>query len=589
MPEPSQPSEIAREVLVRLAQRRIPPTPDNYQALYHEISGTAAAEPFPEKALKSLIATLPRAVPEQLRIIRLLDQTVADKSWGALRQALAEVFGRLGAAPPNWSILLRDLVNQLDTRSAGLTAAQKREAIDHVLASSGTPELLHQRLQGLLRTWARVPADAPLADIHAGDIAPPSAAAQAATPSARSGPPDALSAEWRELIATILDNALPPLLAETPDLAAEAAKLSAEIRKPEVVAQIGSFSGRLKKFIYRLHFVAEDQAELRTALMGLLRLLVENIDELVVDDQWLQGQVAVVAELINQPLNLRRLDDVERRLRDLIYKQSALKKNLNDARERLKSMLATFVDRLADMTTATGDYHQKMERCASRVEAAKDIAELNDVLDEVIRETRTMQFSAQRSRDELSEMRGRVGEAEAEVSRLQQELAQASDMVRMDALTGALNRKGMDEALEREVSRARRQGSAFCVALLDIDNFKKINDSLGHQVGDEALRHLAQVVRETIRPQDTLARYGGEEFVVLLPDTPLDDGVSAMIRVQRELTRKFFLHRNEKLLITFSCGVAELGADESPTDVLKRSDQAMYLAKRAGKNRVVAA
>jgi diguanylate cyclase len=127
------------------------------------------------------------------------------------------------------------------------------------------------------------------------------------------------------------------------------------------------------------------------------------------------------------------------------------------------------------------------------------------------------------------------------------------------------------------------------MAMLDIDNFKKINDTYGHDIGDQALVHLAQVVRETLRPQDTLARYGGEEFVIVLSDTRLDDAITAMVRVQRELTRKFFMHNNEKLLITFSCGVAELGAEEGPPEAIKRADQAMYLAKRAGKNRVVAA
>ena len=111
--------------------------------------------------------------------------------------------------------------------------------------------------------------------------------------------------------------------------------------------------------------------------------------------------------------------------------------------------------------------------------------------------------------------------------------------------------------------------------------------SLGHAVGDAALKHLASVAREAIRPQDTLARYGGEEFVVLLPNTPLDDAVSAMVRVQRELTRRFFLNNNDKVLITFSCGVAQLGTGEAPAETLKRADSGMYIAKRAGKNRVV--
>ena len=98
---------------------------------------------------------------------------------------------------------------------------------------------------------------------------------------------------------------------------------------------------------------------------------------------------------------------------------------------------------------------------------------------------------------------------------------------------------------------------------------------------------MATVARECMRPQDTLARYGGEEFVILLPDTPLDKGVEAMTRLQRELTKRFFMTGAEKVLITFSAGVAQLAAEESGLEAIKRADQAMYLAKRAGKNRVV--
>ena len=87
----------------------------------------------------------------------------------------------------------------------------------------------------------------------------------------------------------------------------------------------------------------------------------------MIDDQWIQGQIATVRELIDQPLNLRQLDDVERRLKDLIYKQSALKKSLNDAQRALKAMLATFVDRLADFASTTGEYHDRIGVCAEKV------------------------------------------------------------------------------------------------------------------------------------------------------------------------------------------------------------------------------
>jgi diguanylate cyclase len=191
--------------------------------------------------------------------------------------------------------------------------------------------------------------------------------------------------------------------------------------------------------------------------------------------------------------------------------------------------------------------------------------------------------------EELNAMRTRAIETEKELTELHKELDRVSSQARHDPLTGALNRKGMDEAMDREVANVRRKETPLSVALLDIDNFKKLNDTLGHATGDVALAHLAKVARECMRPQDTLARYGGEEFVILLPDTPLDKGVAAMTRLQRELTKMFFLAGTEKAFITFSAGVAELGANEKGADAIKRADQAMYLAKRAGKNRVLAA
>ncbi len=170
---------------------------------------------------------------------------------------------------------------------------------------------------------------------------------------------------------------------------------------------------------------------------------------------------------------------------------------------------------------------------------------------------------------------------------MQAELDSASKLVRHDQLTGVLNRRGLEEAYEKESSRARRRRTPLCVGLLDIDNFKKLNDSLGHDAGDAALIHLATVIRDTMRPQDTCARFGGEEFIILLPDTSLEDAQKALTRLQRELTKRFFLHNNEKQLITFSAGVTALSEDDTQASIMKRADEAMYTAKKSGKNRVV--
>lgn len=588
------PSEIARETLKRLALQRTPPTPDNYRTLYHEIAGTVAHETFPDKALKNLAAGLPRATQEQARFARQFEGAIGDKSWDSLRSTLADLLNKAAGEPLNWSALIRELLVRLESRQAELTPARKREALDHVLTASSSPDLLFTRMQGLLKNWSQAAAlesatETPIPEESA--VSPAPTFVESTPPAAPRGAELAkgTAGELLELLAQLLENAVGILLAGNSELASETARLAAAARSASNTEEITRFVADMKRFSYRLHFAAEDQSELQTGLLHLLHLVIDNINELVLDDQWLQGQINVVLELVNQPLNLRRLDDVERRIKDVIYKQSSLKKSLIDAKDQIKQMLATFVDRLADLSESTSDYHDKIEQCAEKISKANDITDLTDVLQEVMRETRVIQLNAQRSRDELAAMRAKVSEAEREVERLQKELSSASDMVRLDPLTGALNRKGMNEALETEVARMLRHGGKLCLALLDIDNFKKLNDTLGHAAGDAALIHLAKVVQEAIRPEDTLARYGGEEFVVILPSTNLEDAVHAMVRVQRELTKRFFLNNNEKILITFSCGVAEINEGEQAAAALERADGAMYLAKRAGKNRVMAA
>ncbi|WP_187394577.1 GGDEF domain-containing protein [Zoogloea oleivorans] len=581
MTDTSQPSDVARETLRQLAMRRIAPTPDNYRALYHEIAGSLAEEVFPERAFKQIAAALPRHNRESLRLAREFESAISQAEWPALRAVMADAFSRTEETNLNWGNLLRDLVSEWDRRQAGLTQARKREMLDRVLtASGGNPEKLFERMQGLLRAWSRNSDE----DLPGNEAADSAEAVQTFAPT----PSDTTSPLCTELLAGLLDGIAAQAKLTEPDLANEAGELAGMIRQgpalaPELVRQ------RLDKLRARLEWSAEDQHAVRDALQRVLQLILENISELVVDDRWLHGQIALMGEMFDHPLDVRILGELENRLRDVIQRQGAIKIELNDAQTRLKDMLARFVDRLGDFTESTGEYHDKIEQCAERISSAQDITQLTDVIAEVMRETRTVQETTRRSRSELEELRTRVHDANSEITRLQVELEQTSELIRHDPLTGVLNRKGLDEALTRETALARRRGTALCVGLLDVDNFKQINDNHGHQTGDEALQHLVDVVRENVRPQDSVARYGGEEFVVLLPDTLLDSAVATMVRLQRALTKRFFLTRQQKLLITFSAGVAEMHDGEAPEEALDRADKAMYIAKRSGKNRVIAA
>ena len=423
------------------------------------------------------------------------------------------------------------------------------------------------------------------ANLGLSPTAMPPAETAAATPGGTAA--STLPEEFAQGLARLVDNILPALGEDDARVIDMARQLVAFLKDP--APPIATAQRMLGNFTYRLSFTAEDQAAIRTSLLELLHMVFENIAVLSAEDRWLQGQAEALMAASTPPLTLRRLDDVQRRLKDVIFKQTEAQARTVEAQEQMKEMLSTFIERLATISDSSATYQGTMERCADLIGKASTLEEIAPVLQDVMQATRSMGLQSRTAHDELNELRERTELNRAQVVQLQQELDRASSQARHDPLTGSLNRKGLDEAMERELARARRTGTPLCLALLDIDNFKTINDRLGHHAGDAALVHLTEVTREVMRPQDLLARYGGEEFVLLLPDTTVANAVAAMTRLQRELTTRFFLQGQEKVLITFSAGVAQLGEGETGADAILRADKSMYLAKRSGKNRVLAA
>ncbi len=594
MPVPASPFDIARETLRQLALRRTPPTPENYLKLYNEIAGLGTEESgFPKSFVQQIAQRLPRNTAEHQRLARQLEQALNSGDAAAGQHALEQYLDSLHAeTPPAWNTLIAQLLRQWEGRQLGWTTARKRESIERVLSASD-PATLHARLQSLLRAWSEAPAnpevpapDEELAEPPAAspDIRPPD---HTDTVRFTAGEATELLHDLRELLLLTLESVMPSFLGAHPELAHDAALIASTVRQAGSARAFASIRKQMGKFTLRLGATAEDDAEIRNGLLALFRLLLENIDELVIDDQWLYGQIEMLREIVAQPASPRMIDDAELRLKELIYKQSQLKHNLSEAQRNLRAVLAGFVDQLARFAASTGAYHDRIEVCAQKIATARDITEIGALLDQVMGDTRSIQTEASRSHDELLLARNRAQAAEAKISALQTELDQASRLIRHDQLTGTLNRRGLEEMFVKERARASRRGTPLCVALLDIDNFKRLNDTYGHHTGDEALRHLATTVRQHLRPQDSLARYGGEEFVILLPETDIEQGCQALVRLQRELTRALFMSGEDRLVITFSAGVTPWETGEALETSVTRADTAMYQAKQAGKNRVV--
>jgi diguanylate cyclase len=324
-------------------------------------------------------------------------------------------------------------------------------------------------------------------------------------------------------------------------------------------------------------------------LRDLLRHLSNNMAGLAEQQSWAQGQAATVQALLDSPLSVDMLQAAIANLQDVAARQAKIKESRDHARDSVERMLQTFIASLDTVVTRTGQYHTRISACSSELAEVRDADQLRPILAAVQHETALLETHARTVSAKAGAARSELLDAQKRIQALEAKLEEMSELAREDALTRSLNRRGMMEALGHEMQRARRYHTPLCVSLLDIDNFKQLNDTLGHQAGDNALVHLVRVIRITLRQMDVIARFGGEEFMLLLPNTTLPDALQAVTRIQRELTRSIFMHEHQKVLVTFSAGAALVGVDEGHDQLIQRVDAALYQAKREGKNRVVAA
>lgn len=545
---PKNPTDIARETFKRLAIERIAPTPDAYRKLYFEIAGIVETiEPSKPEVVqpKSIDDILPSEAESLLtnfaRSLQKSSGELADFGHRFLRAVRAQ----------NWedySKGLNELAGKVNTKSTG-------NSISLVDPLPATVNALPQRVS--------LVDDNPIIDQSQSVL--------------------------RDMLFRTLTMAVSSLLKSTPSLAAESESIGQAIKAARNENELNSLSGKLKHLCFQIELKSGDTAEQQELLLRLFSLLLENVRELLDDDNWLRGQIEVVQNLIAGPIDHRALQEATRSLKDVIYKQGALKHSIAESKTSVKNMMAAFIDRLDVMTHTTENYQHKIDTYSHQISRTRDVTELEKILQAVLSETQTVQSEASRSQAIMMAAQKEVKEAEIRIKELEDKLTQMSELVREDQLTGSLNRRGLDDVFEREADRADRRGTPMCAAMLDLDNFKKLNDTHGHAAGDEALIHVVRIVKQTLRSIDVIARYGGEEFLIVMPETSLDEAAKAMTRVQRELTTHFFTANDQRLFITFSAGVALRAPHESQESVLKRADKAMYEAKTSGKNKVVIA
>ena len=549
-----RPIQLAKAALRRLAQDKLEPTPDNYARAYQAEQGVT---PAGGDSLATLIESIVRGIER------------GGKQW---------------------------------------TLARKKDSLQHVLSGSrGDATRLQQRLRQLVGNWesdshvdAAATPEAPETVAETVAAAPePSAnaepaSAQSSTAVPASAPTDASPRVVAALSQTVV-RAL-PLKDSSGDLAAAIAQAAQRIQSDGASEAAAS---EVEGLCERADWVLQHREHLFKQISGLCVELASSLTDLAEDDSWAQGQCDAMRLTVEEGLTARGVKSVNELLRNTRVKQAALRSERDGARDALKQLINRMLNELDALGSQTGRFHESVGRYADVIERADTLESRASAVREMVEESRTVQGLVDQTQRRLHDERVRATDLSQRVSELEGELRRLSDEVSTDQLTQIANRRGLQQAFDVECARLQRSVvddpvdaatpglGGLAIGLLDIDNFKRLNDDLGHAAGDEALKALAAMVSKALRPTDVVARYGGEEFVVLLPDTPVDEGQQILTRLQRALTGGLFMHENRQVFVTFSAGVTGFRVGERIEDALERADVALYQAKRAGKNRTL--
>ncbi len=558
-PASTAPAQLAKAALRRLAMQRQEPTPENFARAYQAEGGPAPAA-----------AAAPPADP------------------GATQDGEA------------WAALIERTLRGIERGGRQWTAARKKDSLQRVLSGSRSDaRRLQQRLGQLVASWdSDAPGEAP------SDLAPLDALEPASTPTATAAeaPPAAVPVpaddddSWPRIAGELgitVQAALPVTEARGREVAERLAALQARLlpEGPQHVAEaITAACAEARRVLqHRHHLLAQ--------LGSLCHELTEGLADLAEDDSWVQGQCTVMRDQLfdsDAGLTARGVRSVSQLLASTRERQHRLRAERGAAREALKDSIHQMLDEIAALGAQTGRFSDRLDGYAEAIDQADSLESLAGTVREMVAESRAVHEGVSQTQARLAAEHERASTMQTRVVELEAEIRRLSSEVSTDPLTQVANRRGLLQAFETEsakTARALQDGSAgLAVALIDLDNFKKLNDRLGHASGDAALQFLTQRVQQALRPGDTLARYGGEEFVVLLPATPAAEAQQVLTRVQRTLSAELFMSDEQgQVFVTFSAGVTPYRAGERLEEALERADEALYEAKRTGKNRTCVA
>jgi diguanylate cyclase len=278
-------------------------------------------------------------------------------------------------------------------------------------------------------------------------------------------------------------------------------------------------------------------------------------------------------------------EEVSETLASTFLPKARLNDQIRDAGDRLNKELASVAEAIRQAQQSSAAYGQTLTGAGREIANLSDPVEIKRVID-------TLSGATRRVQRENKSLEKRLDESTAEVARLRDHLEQVRRDATTDALTNLANRKAFDDELARACAEAADKDEPLTLAVLDIDHFKRFNDTWGHQTGDQVIRYVSSVIGRMAPPPRFAARYGGEEFAMIFPGERAEDVSQTLEDIRDEVSSRILKRRSthEDLgTITISAGFAQILPGEGVHSLIDRADRALYASKRGGRNRVTLA
>lgn len=254
-----------------------------------------------------------------------------------------------------------------------------------------------------------------------------------------------------------------------------------------------------------------------------------------------------------------------------------------DWSNRIEAVTERIVDALTAAGSETEEYGAALKTFSGGLQNADDIEQIRGLVVNIIKETDAMDAWSK-------ELNDRVNESANEINALRKALEDSKRDALTDSLTGVANRKCFDQEIYVAAQESVDSGQPLSLVLADLDYFKTFNDTHGHQLGDQVLRLVGKVLYDSVKGKDTAARYGGEEFAIILPDTTSGGATAVAENIRKTVASKRLKKKGSDDAIgavTMSLGVTSFHSGEDISNFIERADQALYMAKELGRNRVI--